>query len=352
MHRAASDSSVPQRWRLGDIVRDLGGTLIGSPDLLIGRIGPLATADAGTLSFLAHAKYQSQLQSSGAACVIVTPALQDVAAARGAAWVVPDPYLQFARLTQWWAKRTRPPVPAGQHPTAVVDPSAQLGADVSIGPFAVIEAGACLGDRVVIGAHSWVGRGASLGDDCRLAPRVTFGDGCRMGARGLIHSGAVIGADGFGFAPTQGRWEKIEQLGAVRIGDDVEIGANTTIDRGALDDTVIGHGVKLDNQIQIAHNVRIGDHTAMAGCVGVAGSAVIGAHCTVGGSGMILGHLEIVDHVHITAATLVTRSIRQPGQYSGSFPFEEKSSWEKNAATLRQLHALRGRIQTLEKKIG
>jgi UDP-3-O-[3-hydroxymyristoyl] glucosamine N-acyltransferase len=175
-------------------------------------------------------------------------------------------------------------------------------------------------------------------------------EGCRIGARGIVHGGAVIGADGFGFAPHEGRWEKIEQLGAVVIGDDVEIGANTCIDRGALDDTVLGHGVKLDNLVQIGHNVRIGDHTAFAGCVGVAGSARIGRHCTAGGGAIILGHLEIVDDVHITAATLITRSIHKPGQYSGAFPFDDNAAWEKNAATLRQLHALRERLRALEKK--
>jgi UDP-3-O-[3-hydroxymyristoyl] glucosamine N-acyltransferase len=174
--------------------------------------------------------------------------------------------------------------------------------------------------------------------------------GCHIGARGIVHSGAVIGADGFGFAPSQGRWEKIEQLGGVRIGNDVEIGANTCIDRGALEDTVLEDGVKLDNLVQVGHNVFIGAHSALAGCVGVAGSARIGRHCTAGGGAIILGHLELVDHVHISAATVVTRSIKQPGQYSGVFPFDDNASWEKNAATLRQLHSLRDRLRALEKK--
>jgi UDP-3-O-[3-hydroxymyristoyl] glucosamine N-acyltransferase len=174
--------------------------------------------------------------------------------------------------------------------------------------------------------------------------------GTRLGERCILHSGVVIGADGFGFAPTQGRWEKIEQLGGVCVGDDVEIGANTCIDRGALDDTVIGHGVKLDNLIQVGHNVQIGDHSAMAGCVGIAGSARIGQGCTVGGGAIVLGHLELADGVHISAASVVMRSIRQPGQYSGVFPLDDNASWEKNAATLRQLHTLRDRIRALEKK--
>jgi UDP-3-O-[3-hydroxymyristoyl] glucosamine N-acyltransferase len=213
----------------------------------------------------------------------------------------------------------------------------------------VIEAGVVIGAGAQIGAHCVIGANVSVGAGTRLAPRVTIGEGCRIGERGIVHSGVVIGADGFGFAPTEGRWEKIEQLGAVRIGDDVEIGANTCIDRGALDDTVIEDGVKLDNLIQVGHNVHIGAHSAMAGCVGIAGSAVIGRHCTVGGGAIVLGHLTLADHVHISAASVVMRSIRQPGQYSGVFPIDDNAAWEKNAATLRQLHTLRDRIRALEK---
>jgi UDP-3-O-[3-hydroxymyristoyl] glucosamine N-acyltransferase len=231
----------------------------------------------------------------------------------------------------------------------VIDPSAHLASDVSVGPLAVVEAGVQVAEGAVIGAHCFVGRDANIGAKTRLAAHVTFGERCVIGARGLIHSGVVIGADGFGFAPTEGRWEKIEQFGAVRIGDDVEIGANTCIDRGAIDDTVIGDGVKLDNLIQIGHNVRIGDHSALAGCVGIAGSAIIGKHCTIGGAGMIAGHLELVDHVHISGGTLVSRSIKKPGQYTGVFPMDDNAAWEKNAATLRQLYSLRDRLRTLEK---
>jgi UDP-3-O-[3-hydroxymyristoyl] glucosamine N-acyltransferase len=317
---------------LHDIVAALGGELVGDATLRIDRIAPIEAATGSSISFVAHPRYRSQLAATQAGCVIVSPALRDDAAQRGAAIVTPDPYLYFARLTQWWAPRVRPRPESGVHPSAVVDPSARIGPGASVGALCV------------------VGAGAHIGAGTRLAPRVTLGEGCTIGARGIVHSGVVIGADGFGFAPNEGRWEKIEQLGAVRIGDDVEIGANTCIDRGALDDTVIGDGVKLDNLIQIGHNVRIGDHTAMAGCVGVAGSAVIGAHCTFGGGAIVLGHLRIVDHVHVTASTTVSRSILQPGQYSGMFPFDDNAAWEKNAATLRQLHALRDRVRALEKK--
>jgi len=337
---------------LPEIVAALGGELIGQPlsgqAPRIDRIGPLEGASATTITFLAQPRLRPLLATSEAGCVIVGPDVREAAAQRGMAIVTDDPYLYFARLTQWWAARTRAAPAAGVHPSAVVDPSVRLGQGVSIGAFCVIEADARLDDGVVVGAHGYVGRSASLGAGTRLAARVTVGERCRIGARGLLHSGVVIGADGFGFAPTQGRWEKIEQLGAVQIGDDVEIGANTCIDRGALGDTVIEDGVKLDNLIQIGHNVRIGAHSALAGCVGVAGSAVIGRHCTVGGAGMVLGHLELADHVHISAGTLVTRSIRKPGQYTGVFPIDDNAAWEKNAATLRQLHTLRDRLRALE----
>jgi len=339
---------------LGELVAALGGDLQGggaaAAQTLIDRIGPLDSATPSTIGFISNPRYGAQLATSKAGCVIVAPALRDAAVARGAALVTPDPYLYYARLTQWWAARLRPAQPGGIHASAVVDASAQVDATATVGPLAVIEAGAQVGAGAVIGAHCFIGRHAHVGEGSRLAAHVTVGDRCRIGARAVIHSGAVIGADGFGFAPTQGRWEKIEQLGAVRIGCDVEIGANTCIDRGALDDTVIDDGVKLDNLIQIGHNVHIGEHSALAGCVGVAGSTTIGRHCTVGGAGMILGHLELADDVHISAASVVMRSIRKPGQYSGVFPIDENAAWEKNAATLRQLHSLRDRLRALERQ--
>jgi UDP-3-O-[3-hydroxymyristoyl] glucosamine N-acyltransferase len=340
---------------LGALVDALGGELVGDRQTLIQRIGPLeseaSSSELASIAFLANPKYRNQLATTKAVCVIVGPALKDEAAARGAAIVTADPYLYFARLTQWWAQRVRPRPAAGVHPSAVLDATAKIGQGVSIGPLAVIEAGAEIGDDVVIGPHCVVGARARIGAGSKLSAHVTVGFDCVVGARCIFHSGVVIGADGFGFAPNQGRWEKIEQLGAVRIGDDVELGANTCVDRGALDDTVIERGVKLDNLVQIAHNVHIGEDSAMAGCVGVAGSARIGAHCTVGGAGMILGHLTLADNVHVSSGTLISRSIQQPGVYSGVFPFDDNASWEKNAATLRQLHALRDRIRTLEKQI-
>lgn len=336
--------------RIGDLAALLGGELIGDAGHVVGRIGPLEGATPDTISFLSNPRYQAQLAATQAGCVIVAPALRDAAAARGAAIVCADPYHAFAKLTQWWAAQRRtPPVP-GVHPSAVVEPGAVLHPQASVGPLAYVGAQARIGAGAVLGSHVHVGEGAEVGEATVLKPRVVLAEGCRIGARGIVHSGAVIGADGFGFAPHQGRWEKIEQLGAVAIGDDVEIGANTCIDRGALEDTVLEDGVKLDNLVQIGHNVRVGAHSAFAGCVGVAGSAKIGRHCTAGGGAIILGHLELVDHVHVTAATVITRSILKPGQYSGLFPFDDNASWEKNAATLRQLHTLRERLRALEKK--
>jgi UDP-3-O-[3-hydroxymyristoyl] glucosamine N-acyltransferase len=337
--------------RLADIAAALGGELRGDPETPIARIAALDSADPQAISFLANPRYVAKLADSRVGCVIVAPAQAQAAAARGAALVTDDPYLYYAKLTQWWRRRFDAAPAAGVHPSAVVDPSAQVDAAAHVGPLTVVGPGARLAAGVVIGALCSIGEQAQLGEHTRLADRVTLGARCRIGARGIVHAGAVIGADGFGFAPAQGRWEKIEQLGAVRIGDDVEIGANTCIDRGALDDTVIEDGVKLDNLIQVAHNVHIGAHTAIAANAGIAGSTRIGRHCTIGGSAGLVGHIDICDHVHIDGATVVSRSITKPGRYSGPFPFDDNAAWEKNAATLRQLYSLRERLRALEKKL-
>ena len=315
---------------LGQIVESLGGRLMGDPQHLIQKIAPLDTAQADALSFLSNPKYQSQLATTQAGCVIVSPAVAETAKVNTALIVADNPYHYFARLTQLWRQHTRVSDEPLVHPSAVIHPQAHVDDTARIGPLCVVERGAH------VGANTWLKSGVTMGEDCRI------------GERCIVHAGVVIGADGFGFALFEGRWEKIEQLGAVRIGNDVEIGANTCIDRGALDDTIIEDGVKLDNLVQIGHNVHVGANTAMAGCAGVAGSARIGANCTVGGGAIVLGHLELADGVHISAASVVMRSIRQPGQYSGVFPIDDNASWEKNAATLRQLHRLRDRIKSLE----
>ncbi len=317
---------------LADIVAALGGELHGPSDQPVSRLATLESATSADLSFLSHARYQSQLSHTRAGCVIVSPliplSLREKLPAR---IETADPYLYFARLTQWWRQRQR----QGQaeplrHPTASIHPQAQVDPSARIGPFCVVERGA------VVGPETW------------LKSHVTIGEDCRVGARCILHAGVSIGADGFGFAPHQGQWVKIEQLGAVRLGDEVEIGANSCVDRGALEDTVIEDGVKIDNLVQIGHNVHIGAHSALAGCAGVAGSARIGRGCTVGGGAVVLGHLSLADGVHVSAASVVMRSILQPGQYSGVFPIDDNATWEKNAATLRQLHRLRERIRALE----
>jgi len=336
---------------LADLHAALGGVLHGDAQTCVERVASVELAGPEAIAFVAQARYASHIETTRAGALIVAPELVALAKRRGPCIETPDPYLYFARLTQWWRVRAEAQVSEDEpriHPTACIHPSAALAADARIGPFAVIEAGAVIQSGARIGAHGVVERRARVGAASRLAPRVVIGRDCVIGERCVLHAGVVIGADGFGFAPHQGEWVKIEQLGAVRIGDDVEIGANSCVDRGALEDTVIEDGVKLDNLIQIGHNVHIGKHTALAGCVGVAGSARIGAHCTIGGGAVVLGHLTLADHVHISAASVVMRSILQPGQYSGVFPIDDNKNWEKNAATLRQLHRLRERIKALE----
>lgn len=325
--------------------------LFGSPDLSIVSLSPLEAAGPGSLAFLSHPKYTNKLSHSKAGCVVVGPAAEHVAVLRGSCIVVDDPYFYFARLTQLWKKLHSTDVAAGIHPSAFIDPTANLANSVFVGAFACIGANAELAAGARIGAHCVVGQNAVVGQNSCLSARVTLGDSCTIGERCIVHSGVVIGADGFGFAPHDGGWEKIEQLGNVCIGNDVEIGANTCIDRGSLQDTVIEDGVKLDNLIQIGHNVRIGRFSALAGCVGVAGSATIGEHCTVGGGAVVLGHLTLADHVHISAASVVTRSILKSGNYTGLFPIDDNVSWEKNAASLKKLHSLRDRLKRVEKTI-
>jgi UDP-3-O-[3-hydroxymyristoyl] glucosamine N-acyltransferase len=332
--------------RLDEIVARFGGQLVGDGNVVVTGIATLDGASSRQLSFLANPKYRSQLASTQAAAVIVAP---DTAAdCRTAAIVTPQPYLYFARVSQW-LNAPEPPA-RGVHPTAVVE--TEIPASCSIGPHAWVGPGAKLGEDVVVGANCSVGPGVSIGAGSWLYPNVAIYRDCVIGARAIIHSGAVIGSDGFGFArESDGGWVKIPQTGRVVIGDDVEIGAGTTIDRGALADTVIEDGVKLDNQIQVGHNVRIGAHTAMAGCVGIAGSATIGRRCTVGGGAVILGHLKLADDVNVSAGTLVAKSIPTPGNYTGTVPFLEHEAWLKNFARLRHLDAMADKIRALEARL-
>jgi UDP-3-O-[3-hydroxymyristoyl] glucosamine N-acyltransferase len=339
--------------RLGALVERLGGQLMGDANLEVTGIAPLTDAGVSHISFLSNSKLRAQALQSQAAALIVSAADDAYIAAgySGARIVTNNPYVYFARAAQYFASLTAIVPAAGVHASAVVAGSAQVAASAHVGPNAVIEDGAVIGEGAVIGAGCFIGREAVIGDGTQLFANVTFHAYCQIGARGIIHSGAVIGTDGFGFANEGGVYIKIPQTGRVMIGDDVDIGANTTIDRGALADTIIEDGVKLDNQIQIGHNCHIGAHTAMAGCVGVAGSARIGKYCTFGGAAMVLGHLTIVDKVHVGSASMVSRSIMEPGQYTGFYPLAKNAEWEKSAAIVRNLPAMREKIRTLEKTI-
>ena len=330
----------------------LEAELEGNSDTPITRLSSIDSAVIGDITFLAQARWRKKLEFTQASAVIL-PLSERATPCQAAAKIwVNNPYLAYARLSRWWEAKSNSQTAIskqGIHPSAVIHPSAQIHPSVSIGAFCHVGAHATLGEHTQLASHVIVEEGASSGACVQLKARVVISKACQIGDRSIFHPGAVIGADGFGFAPTaEGTWDKIAQLGSVIIGSDVQVGANTCIDRGALDNTVIGDGVKLDNLIQIGHNTQIGAHTVMAGCVGVAGSAKIGAHCMIGGGANILGHLEIVDHVTISALTTVSRSILQPGQYSGMFPFQEHANWEKNAAVMRQLYSMRQRLRALE----
>ncbi len=334
-------------FRLGDIAARLGGELLGRAETEIRRIATLESAGPGDLSFLTHPRYRSQLRRTQASAVILARAEQDATALPRI--VCDDPYLYYARAAQLLEVEARPA--PGVHPSAVVEPGAAIAASATVGPFCHIGAGARLGEGVIVGANCSIGEQVRIGDESRLHASVILYPCSILGKRTLVHSGAVIGADGFGMAQDKGRWVKIPQTGRVVIGDDVEIGANTTIDRGALDDTVIEEGVKLDNQIQIGHNVRVGAHTIMAACVGIAGSARIGSYCAIGGGARIWGHIEIADHVNISATAEVMKSITRPGTYTGVLPAAESREWAKMVAHLRGIDAIVGRVREIERRL-
>jgi UDP-3-O-[3-hydroxymyristoyl] glucosamine N-acyltransferase len=344
--RTPSKAHIDVSFRLDELVARLGGELVGDPAATVDRVATLDQAGAGDLAFLANPKYQSRLASCRASAVIVAPgarALTDLPRI-----VTGDPYSYFARVAQLF----NPPeaVHPGVHPAASV--ASPVPPSVMVAACASVDVGVELGEGVVIGPGCRIGRGVNIGAGTRLNANVTVYQDCVIGAGCIVHSGAVIGSDGFGFARERdGSWIKIPQVGRVVIGDDVEIGANTTIDRGALDDTVIGNGVKLDNQIQIGHNVRVGDNTAIAGCVGVAGSTTIGARCMIGGQAGIIGHLNIADDVVISAGTLVTKSISRAGVYTANLPVQGHAEWVKNFAHLRHLDSLVDRIRALEQRL-
>ena len=318
---------------LGELAVRFGCELRGDPDVRIESVAPLASAGPGALSFLSNPKLSSQLAQTRAAAVVL-----DARSADGSPAPVllsSNPHALFARIAA--VLYPEPPPRPGIHPSAVVDPECSIDASSEVGAHAVIGAQAVIGPRCTIGPGCLIGAQARIGPDCRLVAHVTLGERVQLGARVLIHPGAVLGADGFGYARDGVRWLKVPQIGAVIVGDDVEIGANTTIDRGAIDDTVIAEGVKLDNQIQIGHNVQIGAHTAIAGCTGISGSTRIGARCMIGGACGIAGHLVICDDVVVTGFAMVSGSISKPGVYSSGIPIEPMRRWKRVVSRLKLL---------------
>jgi len=341
-------STSPDGMTLGELAVRFGCTLKGDPDRRVTHVGTLAGADAAALTFLANPRYRRQLPDTKAGAVVLEPKLADEAP--GAALLAENPYATYARIA---AVLHPPPVaPAGVHPTAVVAATARIDATAAIGPKVVIEDGVEIGARAVVGAGCVIMRDTRIGADTRLVANVTLCHGVRIGERCMLHPGVVIGADGFGLAPDQGQWLRVPQLGGVTIGNDVDIGANTTVDRGAIEDTLIADGVKLDNQIQIAHNVQIGAHTVVAGCSGISGSTVIGQRCMIGGMVGIAGHLSICDDVVLTGTSFVSSSIHRPGYYSSGLPVDETARFRKNVARFHHLDELAREVRRLRRFAG
>ncbi|KAF1027844.1 MAG: UDP-3-O-acylglucosamine N-acyltransferase [Burkholderia plantarii] len=344
---------------LEQLVNRFGGDVAGDAQHAVSGLAPLDQAGEQQLAFLANPKYLAQVPATRAGAVLIAPRdLEKLgAAAEGRNFIVtPNPYAYFARVAQMFIDLAAPKRVAGVHASAHVDASAQVAASAVIGPNVTIEAGAVIGERVQLDANVYIGAGTRIDDDSHLYPNVTVYYGCRIGARAIVHAGAVIGSDGFGFAPDfvgdgdarTGTWVKIAQVGGVAIGVDVEIGANTTIDRGAMADTVIDECVKIDNQVQIGHNCRIGAYTVIAGCAGIAGSTTIGRHCMIGGAVGIAGHVTLGDYVIVTAKSGVSKSLPKAGIYTSAFPAVENGDWNRSAALVRNLDKLRDRIKALE----
>jgi UDP-3-O-[3-hydroxymyristoyl] glucosamine N-acyltransferase len=329
---------------LGQIAARFGLVLRGDPDARIERVAPLEDAGAGALSFLADPRHRRFLKDTGATAVVLDAARAGECPVN--ALIADNPRAAYARIAGWLHPQAA--LAPGVHPSAVVAADARIEPGAEIGAQAVIGAGARIGARVLVGPGSVVGAGASIGEDTRLVARVTLYPGVRIGRRGLLHAGVVIGADGFGIAQDRDGWVKVPQLGSVVIGDDVEIGANTTVDRGAIGDTVLEDGVKLDNQIQVGHNVRIGAHTAIAGCTGISGSTTIGKRCMIGGQVGFSGHLSVADDVIVLGQSMVSHSITKPGVYAAAVPASEASGWRRVVARLRHLDELFDRVRRLE----
>ncbi|MBK1720931.1 UDP-3-O-(3-hydroxymyristoyl)glucosamine N-acyltransferase [Thiocystis violacea] len=329
---------------LEELAQRLAVPLLGDGRVMVSRVAQLSKADACSLTFLGDSKYRSQLADTRAAAVILTQA--DADASRVPVLVSDNPYLTFARAAG--ILYPQPARPSGIHPSAVVDSTAQVHPSAWIGPTSVLEAQTVVAARVFVGPGCILGEGVTVGEDSRLVARVTLCAGTQVGRRALLHPGAVIGREGFGFARDGERWVRIPQVGRAVLGDDVEIGANTCVDRGAVEDTLIGNGVKLDNHIQIGHNVVVGDNTAMAANTGISGSTRIGRNCTISGAVGMAGHLEIGDDVHFTGMAMVTRSFTEPGSYSSGIPAMPTAEWRRNVARFRHLDELTRRVKQLE----
>jgi UDP-3-O-[3-hydroxymyristoyl] glucosamine N-acyltransferase len=334
--------------RLAELAVRFGCELQGDPDALVDRVAPLQEATPGAIAFLANPRYRRYLAGTRATAVVLEPAMAGECPV--AALVVRNPYATYARIAQ--LLHPLPAVAGGRHPSAVVEEGARVDPSACVDALAFVGAGAVIGPRASVGPGSVVLGGAQVGADTRLVARVTLGETVRLGERCVLYPGCVIGADGFGHAPDNGTYVKVPQLGGVVIGDDVEVGANTTIDRGTIGDTVIGNGVKIDNQVQIGHNVRVGEHTVIAGCAGISGSATVGRRCMIGGMVGIAGHLEICDDVAFTGRTMVSSSIRQPGVYSSALHADEARSFRRNAARFQKLDELARRVRRLEGAVG
>jgi len=330
--------------KLGELAVRFGLELNGDPDTVVDRVGSLAAAGPGCLSFLANPRYRRQLEGTTASAVVLDAG--SAADCRVASLVSRNPYADYARIAA--LLHPVPTAAPGAHASAVVDPGARVAASASIAAAAVVADGAVIGERAFVGPGCIVGSGAVVGDDSRLVARVTVYPQVRIGRRCVVHAGAVLGADGFGFAPDRGEWVRVPQVGSVVIGDDVDIGANTTIDRGAIDDTVIEDGVRIDNLVMIAHNVRIGAHTVIAALSGVSGSTRIGRNCMIAGNVGFAGHIEVGDGIVITGQTSVTRSLQGPGMYSATMPAMDASRWRRLVARLRHLDELFDRVGRLE----
>ncbi|MFP3587142.1 UDP-3-O-(3-hydroxymyristoyl)glucosamine N-acyltransferase [Paraburkholderia sp. SIMBA_055] len=345
-------------FTLEDIVQRFGGEVVGDGSQRVGSLAPLDQAGPDQLAFLANPKYLSQVETTRAGAVLINADdLAKLASGSGRNFIVtPNPYAYFARVAQTFIDLATPKVAPGIHPSATIDPSAQIAASAVIGPHVTVEAGAVIGENVRLDANVAIGRGTRIGAGSHLYPNVTVYHGCKLAERVIVHAGAVIGSDGFGFAPDfvgegdarTGSWVKIPQVGGVSIAADVEIGANTTIDRGAMADTIIEECVKIDNLVQIGHNCKVGAYTVIAGCAGIAGSTTIGRHCMIGGAVGIAGHVTLADHVIVTAKSGVSKSLLKPGMYTSAFPAVNHADWNKSAALLRNIDKLRDRIKALE----